>query len=484
MHTKLNHKLTLFEHHARKAMEEWRVPGMAAAIVANGKLIYAKGFGVKRLGGTNPVDEKTVFQIGSVSKSFTASLISILVDKGKITWHDRVKKHLPAFKLNDPLATNQFDILDLMSQRSGLPPHAGHLLPYLGYERNYIINTLRYIKPTSTFRSDYAYQNNFFLVAAELIEKHTAKSWEENLQTQILKPLGMINTTATLKGYSTAPNRAQGHYYSGPDPDSPITMLPMNWLYHNWLYTVAPAGGINSNVLDMAKWLQLHLNKGRFGEKQLIGEKNTVFMHTPKTAAGPGVWDEIRHYCLGWVHSDYCPYPIIWHNGGTSGMKSIIAMIPQAEIGIVVLCNLYDALLPEVLCRTFFNLWFGKPRRDWSQELLAKQKTCSESLQASPAPDTPHRPLHRYTGTYYSNLYGTIRVANSGNSLTITLSPKNIKIRLKHWSGDTFVLYWPGVLPAGAGVQFSHGRNRKIEAIKIVGMNDGLTGVFTRKKDT
>jgi len=481
MPLKMNHILAGFERYAKIAMREWQVPGMAVAIIKGDRLIYARGFGVKKLGSNKQVDENTVFQIGSVSKSFTAALVSMLVEEGQITWKNKVKDHLPNFKLHDPLATRKFTVEDLMSQRSGLPPHSGHLLPHLGFNRDHIISTLRYIKPSSRFRSEYAYQNNLFLVAAALIEKKTGTSWEKNLFTRILSPLGMANTTATLDGYQNSGNTAQGHYFNGLGPGSPVIPIPMDWPYHYWAYTVAPAGGINSNVLDIAKWLRLHLGQGAFKGKRLVCGANIKFMHTPQIVASPGPWGERRHYCQGWVQSEYSPYPILWHNGGTSGMKSIAAMVPEADIGIVVLCNLYETLLPEALSMVLFDLWFRNPPRDWSRMLLEMQKAGSGGLHESPAPSTPHRPLSCYAGTYYNDLYGPVAVAKTGSSLTVTLGPKKISKRLDHWGGDTFVLYWPGVLTNGAGIQFYTGKTRMVEKIKIEGMNDDLTGVFTKK---
>lgn len=478
----LKYKLTDFERYTKKAMGEWRVPGMAIAVFENDKVIYARGFGVKKLGSSKKVDENTVFQIGSISKSFTSALVSMLIDEGKLSWHEKVKDHLKNFRLHDFQATKKFIIADLMAQRSGLPPHSGHLLPHLGFNRNYIINSLRYIKPAGSFRKDYAYQNNLFLVAAALVEKHTGKSWEENLAARILNPLGMTSTTATLKGYLSSGNAAQGHYYNGPEPGSPVTYIPRNWPYSYWLYTIAPAGGINSNVLDASKWLSLHLGRGGYKRKRLINTKNVLFMHTPKISAGPDVWGGVRYYCEGWVCSEYSPYPILWHNGGTSGMKSILAMIPKAGVGIVVLCNLYESLLPEALSRYFFDFWFKNPRQDWSQIFLKMQKEQAACLQKPEAPYTRPRPLRCYAGTYYNDLYGVINVAKTANSLTLTLGPKKIRLNLKHWGGDTFVLYWPGVITNGAGVQFYSGGAGKAATIEIQGMNDDLTGVFTKIK--
>jgi len=473
--------LARFEGYARGAMAEWQVPGVAVAIVEGDRTIYARGFGSKKAGSPDPVDEKTVFQIGSVSKSFTAALVSMLVDDGKVNWKDKVKAHLPDFCLHDPAATREFTVEDLMSQRSGLPAHAGRLLPHLGFNRDYIIKSLRYIKPAAAFRGEYAYQNNLFLVAAALVEKYSGKCWERSLQDLILSPLEMKHTTTTFLGWLKSGAAAHGHYYNGPGPGSQVIPIPMDWPNYDWVYTIAPAGGINSNVLDMTGWLKLHLGEGVFKDRRLISRDSARIMHAAKINAGQDVWGETRYYCLGWVKSEYHPCPIFWHNGGTSGMKSMVALVPEAGIGIVVHCNLCETLLPEALCRVFFDLWFNNPLRDWSNELLEKCNNEISCLQEPEVPYTPPRPLAFYAGTFYSDLYGAVTVSKTGRSLTITLGPKKIRLKLKHWGGDTFALHWPGVMTNGAGIQFYANRTGIVDKIEIAGMNDDLAGVFIRR---
>lgn len=412
---KLNKLTVIFEKYVHKVMHEWKVPGVAIAVVKDNSIIYVKGFGTKKAGCYSPVDSKTIFQIGSISKSFTAALVSMLVDEGKLSWNDKVTDHLPYFKLNDPHATNEFTIEDLMSHRSGLPPHSGRLLP------------------------------------------------------------------ATLKGYQSSVNTALGHYYSYPEPGKEVTTIPLNWPYHYWIYTVAPAGGINSNVIDMARWLELHLKLGNFKGKRLLTEDNVRFMHSPKIQADIGYWEETRCYCEAWVHSEYKPYPILWHNGGTSGMKSMAAMVPEECIGIVILSNLYESLVPEALCRFWFDLWFGNPLTDWSLKLLRKQASV-EGLQTPPLSYTPPRPLKYYTGIYYNHLYGPITIAKDNRSLTVTMGPRKIKKKFKHWGGDTFVLYWPGVLTSGSGVQFYSDKYGRVDKVEIAGMNDDIKGYFTKTR--
>ncbi|MEI6156977.1 MAG: serine hydrolase domain-containing protein, partial [Atribacterota bacterium] len=203
--------LTDFEEYAEQARKDWGIPGMAIAIVQGDQLIYAQGFGVKKLGGSDPVDENTIFQIGSTSKAFTVSLVSMMVDEGKLNWKDKVVDHLPDFRMYDPWVTREFTIEDAMAQHSGMPGYAGDFQAFIGFDRNHIIHSLRYIQPISSFRSGFAYMNNLFLVAAALVEKCTEQSWEENLKKRILDPLGMTSTTFTRDGFVNSSNVAFLH---------------------------------------------------------------------------------------------------------------------------------------------------------------------------------------------------------------------------------------------------------------------------------
>lgn len=477
----VSEKILKFERHIKTAMKEWQVPGLAVAIVHRDKIIYTRGFGVKKRDSSDLVNEKTVFQAGSITKSFTAALLSILVDKGKLTWKDKVQKYQGGFKLHDPEAGQSFTVGELLSQCSGLPPHSGRMLPFIGYDRKYIVDNLHLIKPVNAFRKEYGYQNNLFLVAAYLVEKLAGKSWEQMLYEELLRPMGLTETTSSLAGYQKSENVAYGHYYNLSGTGSPIKVIQMNWPHHHWIYTVAPAGGINSNVLNLANWIKLYLDGGKFNGKRIVSEENIRLMLSPHTAAGPGVWGENRYYCKGWLHSDYIPYPIRWHNGGTSGMKNIMAVVKEVGLGIIIMSNLAETLVPEALCRTWFDLWFLKTSRNWSSQLLKIHKENCCCLQDSPSPDTPSRPLRYYKGFYYNELYGPISITTHANNLVITMGPGKITKVLKHWGGDTFVLYWPGVLTNGTGIQFYGNSWGTVDRMKIEGMNDSLTGVFIKK---
>ncbi|MBU1037966.1 MAG: beta-lactamase family protein, partial [Candidatus Omnitrophica bacterium] len=231
------------ESYINKGMADWKVPGLVLAIVHGDDVIYEKAFGVKTLGAGDPVSVDTVFQIGSTSKAFTAALVAMLADERKVRWDDPVVNHLSSFMMNDPWVTRQFTVTDLMAQRSGMPAHAGDSAAILGFDRAHITGAIRFVKPVTSFRSAYAYQNNLFLAAAELIKKKTDLKWEENIRERIFKPLGMTSSSTDLTSFRNGKDVASLHHMI----DDKVIVLPMNWKYIDWVYTYAPAGGINSN---------------------------------------------------------------------------------------------------------------------------------------------------------------------------------------------------------------------------------------------
>jgi len=431
-----------FEEYAQESMLDWGTPGMAVTIVQGEDVIYTKAFGVKTLGGSDPVTTDTIFQIGSTSKAFTAALVAMLVDEGKVGWKDPVTSHLADFEMYDPWVTREFMIEDLMAQRSGMPPHAIDALVLFSFKRDDTRGALRYVKPASSFRSEFAYQNNLFLVASELVEKHTGKSWEENIEEHIFEPLGMSSSSMDMKSFQEGKDVTSLHHRLGDN----IITLPEDWPYLSWTYVYGPAGGINSNITDMAKWLKFQVNGGVFEGKRLLSEANMNFMHTPKTIAAliPG---RKEYYCEAWVYRENVPCPIVWHNGGTTGCKTMVAIVPEAKIGVVVLSNLIDSMLPEALAYRFFDMYLGGPEVDWSAEMLAtmkeRMKKAEAALSAPPDDPLPPLPLEKYTGDYRNDVYGKISIAERSGNLVLTIGPKKVEMYLTPWNRDTFSVFWP-----------------------------------------
>jgi CubicO group peptidase (beta-lactamase class C family) len=431
-----------FDQYAAKARADWKIPGMAIGIVQDGKLIFAKGFGSKTVGSNNPVTEKTIFQIGSTSKAFTATLAAMLVDEGKVKWEDKVVTHMPGFLMYDPWVTREFQIVDLMAQHSGMPGYAADTLYFLGFDRLYIKQAIRNIKPVTSFRANYAYQNGLWLVASDIIEKYAGLTWEQALQERIFDPLGMSDSSADKQSFLKAKNVSSLHAAEGDK----VVALPKNWEFLDWSYIAGPAGAINSNIADMAKWLTFQMNNGKVNGKQLLSEANMQVVHSPKTIVSLG--GEVHKnifYCLGWLYMEHSPYPIIWHNGGTL-MKTMIAYVPEQKIGIVILSN-YVTGLPELLAFRFLDQYAGKPVKDLSAEALAEAGKMKKEEKAGKtvAPKNPlaAMPLKKYAGNYANGVYGKINVSVVDGKLTIVIGPKKVKMSLQHWDKDIFAVNWP-----------------------------------------
>jgi CubicO group peptidase (beta-lactamase class C family) len=468
-----------FEQYTLQGIKDWQVPGMSIAIVQNDRIVYKNSFGVKTKGEFEPVTNETVFQIGSVSKSFTATLVAMLVDEGKVNWDDRVIDHLPDFMMYDPWVSREFRVKDLMAQNSGLSRRSGDLLGLLGYDRNYITNSLKHIKPVSSFRSEYAYQNHLFLVAAKLVESKTGKTWEKNIQERIFNPLGMNNSSMDKKSYTNNQQAATLHLYNDQD----VTIIPMDWKLFDVIYIYAPAGGINSTVSDMAKWIMFNYNEGMADDRQLIGKETFMFLHTPGSVIGKTPVHPMQYYCQGWVYREFSPYPIIWHTGETTGCSSMAAFIPEADIGIVVLSNL-TSNLPQALANYFFDRYFYHPVTDWSGKALEASGRLDAKKQKEPpvfhGKPTPPLPLDNYSGVYKNDTYGKITITRNRNLLVFKAGPNGMLFQLDHHNGNTFRLSSPDFKPASGFAVFETGAERNVQAVSMDIFNDGGKNMFEK----
>ena len=467
--------------YARKGMKDWKVPGMAVAIVQGDEIVYAQAFGLKQVGTSDPVNTHTVFQIGSTTKAFSAALVAMQVDAGKVKWDDRVIDHLPDFRMQDPWVTREFRVVDLMAQRSGMPAYAGDAQALLGFPREHIIHSIRLIKPVSSFRSQFAYVNNLWLVAGQLAAKYEEKPWEQCVIDRIFKPLGMSESSVDAESFRKAKNVTTTHVLR----DGKVVAIPNDSPTIDWSYVYGPAGAINSNVLDMTRWLRLQMHDGAFEGKQLISPGSLRFMHSPKTATS--ALDPMQYYCQGWIYRENCPYPILWHNGGTLGCKTMVAFVPEAKIGIVVLSNLISEL-PESLAYRFFDRFFGNEPKDYSAEALKKraeqQKKAKGQAPKPPASPAPPLPLEDYAGQYANEMYGTLPVAPQGDGLLVTLGPRKVELTLKPFHRDTFEIQPSLFDDAPHWAEFRIGPDGKATELTLGNFNDDGCGVFTRAAKT
>ena len=424
-------------------MHDWQIPGMAVAILKDNEVIHKKGFGIKSPEEFLLVDENTVFQIGSVSKSFTAALIAMLVDEEKVKWNDKVIDHLPDFKMYDSFATKSLLVRDIMTHLSGLRGQAGTYIPNLGYDRNDIYNMLRYIEPRTELRSTYAYNNITFVIAEKLIEKYTEKSWEQNIRERIFEPLGMTNSSVNEEGFLASENRSMscGFRYSNG--------IKNNWLYDDdralfWLTVIGPAGSINSTATDLIKWSQFHLNKGKVGDKEIISEKNMKYLHTGQLITS---MDSARITVYGqcWFIEQTNSYRLYFHTGTTWGFTTLCAFVPEIDFGIVILVNTEAPSAPRyTIMRSAIDLFkYGSITKDYHADTFADfikdEEESAKKREEKPVEEVVESwSLDRYADKYHNEILGDAEIKLSEGKLFITIARQGWTSELKHVNNHKF----------------------------------------------
>jgi CubicO group peptidase (beta-lactamase class C family) len=485
--------LAALEAYAQTAQKQWSVPGFAIAVVKDDQVVYAKGFGVKRVGGTAPVDPDTVFQIGSTSKAFTAALVAMQVDDGKFTWTDRVIDHLPDFEMRDPWVTRAFQVADLMAQHSGMPAYAGDGMAVLGYPADYIVSKIKLIEPVTSFRSEFAYVNNLFLVAADLARATSGQSWAAGLDARLFKPLGMRSSSSGQDAFEAAANAAAPHKLV----DGKVTAFAAAAPQLAWAYTYGPAGGINSTVRDMAQWLRMLLGNGTFAGTKIVSADNLRTVMSPHTiirfprsgplANTPFVRFE-NYYCNGWIATAARPHTLVWHNGDNNFMHAAIGVIADAQTGIVILTNLGGSSLADALLWRYFDLVGGNPETDWSTLFYdmwsAQQKTARAPFSEPVADAAPAQALARYAGTFRNPVYGDVRVETDGQQLRLIGGPAKLTMALVHRTHDTFILSQPDVdafLGDSGFATFAFGGDGKVSSVTLSEFGDVDGGRFVAR---
>lgn len=424
-----------FETYVQKAMKEWHVPGAAIGIIQGDKLIYSKGFGSKEIGNKDPIDNRTIFPIGSLTKAFGATLLAFFVDKGLVGWYDEIVKYDRSFMLYGPWVTRNFEIIDLFAQHSGLSSYALSDLFELGFEPSYMLKILRNVKPDSSFRSLFGYQNALQLELAPLSQLLMNKTWDVIVKENIIDPLEMNHTYFKLADYYRDENRSSCHI----PLDSQVQMIPLV----PFIDATGPSGCMISCVQDMAKWISMQLANGKFQGKQIISENNLKVTRTPQTVIDASIF-----YGLGWIISHQNPYTLIWHNGDIQGAHNVVAFVPEANIGIVVLSNLSQTKMPESVAFRFLDLAFKRPEKDYSAQYLEKFKTeiQSKAIVHAPKNPSPALPNESYIGKYSNDIYGILEVAVKKDKLSLVLQPDKASAILHHWNRDVFLVEWEGFL--------------------------------------
>lgn len=434
------------DQYIQKAKAEWDIPGMAIAVVHNGKVIFEKGYGIRDIKTKEKVNPQTLFAIASNTKAFTSSALSILVDQGKIAWDDKVRKHLPYFTLYDPYVSENMTIRDLLCHRSGLKTFSGDLLWYeSSYSRKEIIERAKYLKPVYGFRTDFGYSNIMFLTAGEIIPAVTDTSWDDYIEHHFFEPLNMTESNTSITDFKKTDNIAQPHHVV---PGKKTQLLS----YLNW-DNIAAAGGINSSVSELSHWIIMQLNNGMYQGKKLLSEEQIYEMQTPHTIkpvskGARGLWKSKHYeaYALGWNTYDYHGMKVVEHGGGADGMISKTVLIPDADFGFVILTNSIN-YLPSALSYYILDMKAGEEPQDWSslynnfyiRNNTEEKKAVQEAEAKRNKNSNPSLPLKEYTGTYGGDLYGDAKVTIENNHLVVDLLPsKALKGDLSHWQYNSF----------------------------------------------
>ncbi len=436
-------QLDEFRQYIIEMKEAWNIPGMAVGIVEDDEVIFMETFGTLSEKGEISVNEHTTFQIGSTSKAFTATLMAMLEESEQISWNDRVRDHYPEFEMADPWVSENMRLYDLMAQHSGMSPYAGDMATFFGFDRDYILDKLKYMEPLYQFRKDFTYVNTLFLVSEVILEDKHGKTFEEIMHEKIFTPLSMKDTTISYKDHLQRKNKTITHVFTIEEASGKkeIVLSPLNPLEQQfeWSYTYAPAGGIDSSISDMVKWLSFNMNFGEYKDMRLISEEALSFLHQPATFIHSSKEGDLTAYCQGWVYQDFLSYPMYWHNGSTVGSKTMIAFIPKMDIGIIILSNVGGTNLPDNLAKDFFESYI-------TGELGNRAKTDFENILKSTEEEEDYAPeqysqpqeLSTYTGMYHNNVYGTVTIETTENKLVMHMGPLDDPFYLQHLNRDSF----------------------------------------------
>lgn len=462
-----------------RAMKTFEVPGIGLAIVKDGKVVAARGFGVRKLGAPEAVDGQTLFGIASNTKVFTATAIGLLVEEGKVEWDAPVVRYLPGFQMWDPYVTRELSVRDLLVHRSGLGLGAGDLLwwPPSTYNRAEIARRLRFITPATSFRSAYAYDNVLYLVAGQLIESLSGQSWEEFVKARILNKVGMADSNVLHSAASSGGNVAATHARvdGRVRPIMPFTSDNTN-----------PAGGINASAVDMTKWMLVLLSGGQLPDgtrlfsdrtlRQITGIVTPLAPSNPPPELAP-LRNNFSGYALGLNVRDYRGRKMWTHTGGLPGYVSRVMMVPEVQLGVTVLTNQESGEAFDAIAYHVVDHYLGAAATDWIEAYRVvstrnEAEMAEAEKKASAARDAASKPslaLERYAATYEDAWYGDITIALERGRLVMRFSHSPALVGdLEHWQHDTFVARWRDrELRADAYVTFALNPDGSIDQAKM-----------------
>ena len=427
-----------FDEIVAKGLALLKVPGVAIAIVKDKDIIFSKGFGFRDVETKLPMTADTIMAIGSSTKAFTAFTLGTLVDRGQVEWDKPVRNYIPWFRLYDAQAGERLTPRDLVTHRSGLPRH--DLVWYNNHtsSREDLVRSLAYLPPTADLREKWQYNNMMFLTAGYLVETLTGKSWEEAVRTLVFDPLGMVRSNFSV----VASQKDKDFALPYDEREGKVVKIPFRDIS-----LIGPAGSINSTANEMSRWVTVHINGGKYGDKQVIGANTLADLHTPyMTTGGVSTRPDITapDYALGWMVDNYRGHGRVHHGGNIDGFSAMVSLLPNDGLGFVILTNKNGTVLPELLIRTAIDRILGLEAVDWIGDAAKKLaegeavgKKAEEKKTARRRPGTvPAHKFDEYAGDYRHPGYGDLKVTLKGTQLSFTYN--GIATPLSHWHYETF----------------------------------------------
>lgn len=462
-----------------KTLKTFDVPGIAVAVVKDGKMIHAKGYGVRSLDTKQKVDENTLFGIASNSKAFTSGALGMLIDEKKLTWDTKVTDIIPEFKMYNPYVTEEFTVRDLLTHRSGLGLGAGDLMFWPdqnNFTQKDIIHNLRYLKPVSGFRTKYDYDNLLYIVAGEVVTRVSGMSWEDFIETRILKPLGMTQTAASFKRLKDKSNVI--------DPHAPVEGT-VKVIRRDWSEIANAAGGIYSNITDMSKWIIMQMDNGKYGEgKQLFSVDVHEDMWTPQTiipVRGTNSYNtHFSSYGLGWGLTDVKGYKQATHTGGLAGIVTQVTLLPELKLGIIVFTNQQSGAAFTSITNTIKDSYLGikgldriKENHDRVLRGEAEAKKITDALwrdiEAQQKANASKTDVNLFMGTYQDKWFGDVVISMKNGKLWFD-SKRSFQLtgEMFPYKGNTFIVKWTErSMDADAYVMFDLDNDGKASGFKM-----------------
>ncbi|HLW39419.1 MAG TPA: serine hydrolase [Brumimicrobium sp.] len=457
-----------FDEWIEASRQDWSIPGLAVGIVKDGKVIYAKGFGEKQLGSGEKVDANTIFSIASVSKNITAAALGILVDEGKINWDDKIIDHIPWFQLKDPWVTREVTIRDALTHRVGLGRILGNRLQFMTESsRDSVLYRMRYMDFEAPFRSQFVYNNVMYSLAGQIIEHVDGRTWNEFLKERLFVPLEMNSTTTSITEIKANDNQAYPHQ----EIEGEIVSIPRR----NW-DNAGPAGGVNSTINDLNKWMLMQLGvAGNYKGKMIVSRQQMNEIQKPQTLRSHNnALSTHASYGLGWLITDKDGFRVITHGGATDGFNTAMYLVPELELGIVVVGNTFNRLGDAICYQVMDSFMRTTIKRDWSNHLFENYQESYEratkarnAIHEARAENTkPSLDLAAYVGVYHSKGYGKVEVKKVKKDLVVYFwDTEGLEAKLEHWHFDTFRAIWKNPAQREEFLQFHLGKDGKVEAL-------------------